>query len=318
MAGLVCLLFASIAQAGPTFDYETTLAGEPALVRPVSVAFSPEDGTICVTDQGAQCIDVFGSDGSRRFRTDRLSGVSSPSDASIDDHGGFVFTDVSTVGERTIKRLNFLGEPVPFTPERPNDSWQPVHLAIAANGDYLTVDRKGLLVRHDSGTGALIWTVELSDPTYDRSDLMGRPAESPDGTIYVPSAGSFGVLVVSAEGKRLTDFGERGGKRGEVSFPVGVSIGPDGTVFVLDRMRHRVLVFDSEHEFVAEFGRIGDAPGDLYHPMAIASDPEGHVWIAQGFQGRVQAFRYRDDGSGAGMSRLLGPAETRDGMSVGS
>ena len=315
----VFLLFsiaAANASASPTFQYENALNLELALHRPVAVTFSPEDLSLCVTDAGLKAIEVFDRRGSYQFGTDSMSDISAPRDAAVDGRGDFVFTDASATGERTIRRLNFLGEPVAYEPESPRADWQPNHLIITRDGGYVTLDRGGLLAKHDAETGALVWSLDLADPESDRTDLMGRPAESPEGLIYVPSAGVQGIFVISADGKLTTNFGRRGGKRGELSFPVGVSFGPGGVAFVLDRMRHRVLVFDSDRQFVTEFGRIGEASGELYHPVAIASSPDGRVWIAQGYQGRVQVFRYRDDESGSEMSRLLGPAETRVEKSV--
>jgi DNA-binding beta-propeller fold protein YncE len=320
LGAAVFLLFSIVASntgAVPTFQYEASLNEELAILRPAAVTFSPDDLSLCVTDEGLKAIEVFDRRGSYQFGTDSMSDISAPRDAAVDARGDFVFTDVSASGDRTIRRLNFLGEPIAYEPESPRAGWQPYHLIIARDGGYVTLDRSGLLAKHDAETGALVWSLDLADPESDRADLMGRPAESPDGLVYVPSAGVQGILVISADGRLTASFGRRGGKRGELSFPVGVSFGPDGVAFVLDRMRHRVLVFDSDRQFVTEFGRIGEAPGDFYHPVAVASSPDGRVWIAQGYQGRVQVFRYRDDESGSEMSRLLGPAETRVEKSVG-
>jgi DNA-binding beta-propeller fold protein YncE len=132
------------------------------------------------------------------------------------------------------------------------------------------------------------------DPAWERSDLLGRPAEADDGRIYVPNPGEGSVLVVAADGSSQESFGHRGTKRGEFAFPVGVTIGPKGIVLVLDRMKHSVLVFGPDNVFQGEFSRFGFGPGDLYFPMGIAALPDGRVYVAQGFQGRVQVFRLGD------------------------
>lgn len=155
----------------------------------------------------------------------------------------------------------------------------------------MTLDRTTLLAKHDAATGELLWQRLLGDPSWERSDLLGRPAEAPDGSIHVPDAGRGFVVVVAADGSRQTVFGSAGAKRGELAFPVGVAFAPGGLILVLDQMKHTVLLFDADHQFVNEVGGVGERPGELYNPVGIAGGPDGRVYVSQGFQGRVQVFR---------------------------
>jgi outer membrane protein assembly factor BamB len=196
------------------------------------------------------------------------------------------------VSGRTIKRLNYLGEPLPYEPARPSPSWSPGHLLITAEGDYVTVDRSsGLVAKHDARTGDLLWTMDLAEYIPDDAGLAGRPVEAPDGRLYIPGGGSRKVVVLSAQGEFLSSFGTTGTTAGTFAFPVGIAFGPGGAVLVLDRMRHTILVFSADHKFVTEFGTLGDGPGLFYHPVAIASAPDGQVYVAQGHRGLVQIFR---------------------------
>jgi hypothetical protein len=271
-------------------EYESRIEGDPPLQQPVSLSLDPMTGSVCVTDQRAHCLDVFDRAGFHRFRTDATSGISLPLGACIDANGDFVFTDTSSGTGRTIRRLNFLGEPLEYEPEIPRESWTPGHLSLAANGDYLAVDRSALLTRHDPG-GALVWAHQLVDEDWEGRDLLGRPVEAPDGTILVPGATLGRVVLVTADGKPGGGFGLPGTKRGEMAFPMAVAVGPQGDVLVLDRMRHKVLLYDPAYEFVDEFGRLGYRPGDLYYPLAMVAAPDGRVFISQGFEGRVQIYR---------------------------
>ncbi|MBU1698779.1 MAG: NHL repeat-containing protein [Candidatus Eisenbacteria bacterium] len=298
-------------------EYETLLTGEPEAVRPASVTLDLHSGGICITDEASRVIDIFDDRGFHLYRTDATSNISTPKDGSIDSHGGFVFTDIAADGTRTIERLNYLGEPVAYEPEIPRAGWAPQHLIIAGDGHYITVDRAGLLAKHDSQSGSLIWMLELVDPQSENADMLGRPSEAPDHRLYIPGSKIRTIFVVSPDGKLLDFFGRRGTQRGEFTFPIGVAFDPVGRVLVLDRMRHKILLFTSAHEFVDEFGRMGDGPGYLYHPLAIASSPDGRVFVAQGFEGRVQIFRLSDTASAPSASNLSRPSAEREKTPAG-
>lgn len=292
--GLVLLLPAAPAFAAPILRYQSLLSGDPPLGRPISVAADVASAEICVTDQASRTINVFDDHGLHRFRTDELAGLSTPVDACIDSRGGFVLTDLGADRRRTIRRLTFFGEPDAYEPESPRDGWNPGHLLLTRDGNYVTVDGVGLLAKHDARTGALLWTRQLVEPDWERADLIGRPAEAPDGRLYVPSAGTGFVFIVEADGSDQTAFGRRGTKRGEMAFPVGVAFAPDGKVLVLDKTKHCVNCYAPDHRFVAELGRFGLGTGELYFPESIAVLPDGRVFIGQGFQGRVQVYRLED------------------------
>ncbi len=126
---------------------------------------------------------------------------------------------------------------------------------------------------------------------------VGRPAEAPDGRLFLPIPGNRQVVVLSPEGEPDTAFGTPGAARGRLSFPIGVAFCPDGTIAVLDRMRHIVLLYDEQYKFVSEFGRFGTGPTDLYYPTAIATTADGRVYVAQGLKGRIHLFRFTATGS---------------------
>lgn len=284
----------SLGTAAPVLEYVGVLLGDPPLKRPTSATLDRASGEICTTDEATRMLGVFDRDGLDRFRTDAKARLSAPRDASFDTNGDFVVLDSAPAGGRTIRRINFLGEPVAWAPEAPVQRWSPQHLRVLRDDGYLTIDREGLLAKHDRASGSLVWTRQLVDPSWERADLIGRPAEGEDGKIYVPNAGAGGILVVSPKGEMLRSFGRPGAKRGELTFPVGIALAPEGRILVLDRMRHTVLLYDSDHKFLDEFLHVGYDPGDLYHPVAIEASPAGIVWVTQGLEGRIQIFRLFD------------------------
>lgn len=296
---LALLSLAGSAHAVTVLEYRGALQGDPPLVRPISVTIDPATMSICVTDEASHCLDVFDGSGFHRFRTDATSSIRLPDGGVLDARGDFLFTDTRVdaagepVGGRTIRRLNFLGEPMDFAPEPPRPDWEPRHLLLARNGDILTLDRAGLLVRHDE-SGKLLWSVQVAEAEWEGVELLGVPAERADGAILIPGATLRRVIRISGDGREKSAFGVPGTKRGELAFPVGVAVTPDGQTLVLDRMRHLVVGYDENDRFFDEFCHLGFGPGELYFPLDIAAAPDGRVFISQGYEGRVQIFRIFD------------------------
>jgi DNA-binding beta-propeller fold protein YncE len=263
-------------------------------IRPTAVTLDEVTGDICVTDAQYAKLYVLNKHGVEMFRTGGFSNLSYPVDGSLTSDGDFIFVGKGRNGEMTIRRLNFMGEPVNFIPEIPIEGWRPQHLTITRDGHILTLDSfLDILTKHNSRTGAILWLTEISDEGSD--DLrLGRPAESPDGRIYLPVGKTKNVMIFSADGKILETMGEFGTGPGKFVFPVGVAMGPGGLVLILDAMRHKVLMFDSDHNFLSEFGGMGAGLGQLYHPSAIAASEDGKVYVAQGYESRVQVFNIRD------------------------
>lgn len=299
LIALALLALPPSARAVTVLEYRGALSADPPLGRPITVTVDPATMNICVTDEATQVIGVFDATGFQRFRTDATSALRMPEGGAIDARGDFVFTDLvvdttgSAVGRRTIRRLNFLGEPMDFEPEPPTPRWYPNHLLLARNGDLVTIDRTGLLARHDD-SGKLLWTAQVAEREWEGVELLGAPAEREDGTFLIPGASLRRMIRVSGDGQDKSAFGVPGTKRGELAFPVAVAVAPGGQALVVDRMRHKILVFDGNDAFVEEFSHLGFRPGELYYPLAIATAPDGRVFVAQGYEGRVQIFHLFD------------------------
>ncbi len=294
-AAALVLAWAVSAGAAPLLQYEATLGLLHAEIReglPVSVT-AGADGSICVTDATTQSGHVFDGRDVHVFSTGRITGLGDPEDIAVDASGGFVCTDSRPEGGRTIRRLDFFGQPQAYEPERPLDLWQPEHLLLTRDGNYLTTDASNeLIAKHDVQTGALLWKRAVADFRSSELIAIGKPAEAPDGSLYLPLPGDRHVVVLSAEGEYQTSFGQPGAARGRLSFPVGVAFCPDGSIAVLDRMRHTILVYDVGRQFISEYGVFGMGPTELYYPTAIAATADGRIYVVQGFEGRIHEFRF--------------------------
>lgn len=296
LGALLTCLMAGPADAGLVMRYEGTLAGVMDMARPVrpsSVTVNPVSGEVCVTDEGGQALLVYNTRNINIFQTGNVADISNPRDGAIELWGGFVCLDTDEAGRRSLRRLNYLGEPLSFEVERPTESWSPSHLIVARDGGLITLDDfGGILAKHDGETGKLLWFRSIVDDPQADQLILGRPAEAPDGRIFVPGGEERRVLVLSESGEYLSSFGVAGTAKGGLAFPIGVAFGLRGTILVLDRMRHTILAYDQEFRFLGEYGTLGARPGNFYHPVAIAALPDGRLWVAQGFEGRVQSYRF--------------------------
>lgn len=292
-AALLCIGAAlpSPAASVRIMEYESNLqvaSNQERSIRPAGVTWS--NGDICVTDAQYAALHILNEYGVEIFETSGFAELSYPVDGSLTSDGDMVFIGRNAQEELTIRRLSFMGEPMDFKAESPVERWTPWHLALARDGNILTVDSfHNILTKHDAQNGRILWSTPVVDDASTEPQL-GRPAEAPDGRIYVPSGMLHRILFFSEDGRRLGEFGEFGSGPGKLVFPVGVAIGPEQSILVLDRMRHKVLMFSPEHELLGEFGSMGAAPGQFYHPSAIAASSDGKVYVAQGYGGRVQVF----------------------------
>ena len=291
---LSSLFLASACSAAYVLDYQRQVGldvGQAGRVMPVSVTRDASTGEICITDTRAVSFHLLNAHEVPVFRSQRVARLSFPQDGTVDASGRIVFTDRQDEGGSTIKRLTVFGEPDTYRPEPPEADWNPQHLLLTRDGAYVSLDpTTGVLTKHDPSSGALIWSRVCSVEGVE-GEQLGRPAEAPDGRIYVPGGDLRLILVLSHDGRLLETFGRFGSAPGRVTLPVAIDFGPDGEVLVLDRLRAKILIYSPTHEFLAEFGSIGFRPGQFYHPLSIATAGDGLVYVTQGFEGRVQVFR---------------------------
>ncbi len=306
----VLLLFApgeraSAARPAYSLQFERTALverGETGKSLPVAVTLDPRTGELCVTDARQGNFHLLGAGDIEVFRSGQLAGVASPWDGSIDPAGRVVYAERGLSPQGSLRRLNVFGEPDVFAPELPDSLWSPLHVIVTRDGNYVSLDpTSGVLTKHDAESGALLWQRRCEVPGAS-GETIGRPAEAPDGRLYVPGGDLRAILVFAADGTPVATFGEFGSAPGHVVLPVGAAFGPAGEVLVLDRIRHKLLVFDQNHEFLAEFGSMGFRPGQFYHPAALAAAPDGRIYVAQGFQGRIQVYQLAQRGDGDPLS----------------
>ncbi len=94
------------------------------------------------------------------------------------------------------------------------------------------------------------------------------------------------IHVFTAEGKFLRMFGRRGEGRGELDFPISITIDTSDRVYVGDWNYH-ISVFTSEGQFLTSFGRKGKGPGEFDYPRGLAVDVSGVVYVCDHYNNRI-------------------------------
>jgi len=83
-------------------------------------------------------------------------------------------------------------------------------------------------------------------------------AFAPNGDIVVSDGyGNARILRFSAQGKYLSQFGERGNGPGQFQLPHNLVIDAKGKIYVSDRENERVEVFDANGKYLSEWDHIG-------------------------------------------------------------
>jgi DNA-binding beta-propeller fold protein YncE len=172
---------------------------------------------------------AFGHD--LAFYRPRGLGVDAQDNFYVADTGGVRLLKLSSEGLRLLQ----VGGP-----EEEIGPGQPTDVAVSPAGDiYLVEAMNGLLWWLDA-SGAVLgrWAVGQAN-TLDSPHLAVGPASQ----VYVTDPEGGRVLVFTADGRPLSQFGSLGDGPGQFRKPVGIAVGPDGRVVVSDSHACRVAAF---------------------------------------------------------------------------
>lgn len=109
-------------------------------------------------------------------------------------------------------------------------------------------------------------------------------------TIWVVETGLHQITVLSVEGQRIKQIGERGEKNMQFNFPTDIWIDNEGVAYVIDALNFRVQIFNKNGEFLSSFGKAGDATGSFVRPKGIATDSNGNIYISDALSNVIQVF----------------------------
>lgn len=259
------------------------------LLRPQSVAVSPDDQTLYIVDQELQGVHIL-QNGKGRFvdRTDRATYFVSPVAIAWCD-GALAVSDSAL---NQVVMLTPDGKPI-RTLSKPGGFQRPTGLAYDAQRRRLyVVDTLACSVNVFDAGGALIESFgsqgklagEFHYPTYAAVDGQGN--------LYVTDSLNFRVQVFSPQGKYLYDIGELGNTSGHLAVPKGVGVDAFGHIYIVDSYFSAVQIFDDEGQLLLSFGDVGRDNGQFHVPTGLLVTPDNFIYVCDAHNSRVQVFEY--------------------------
>jgi DNA-binding beta-propeller fold protein YncE len=114
-------------------------------------------------------------------------------------------------------------------------------LVLVAASPILLAQPSGL--KQNAPTISTKNSMVLAEPPGSPLNMPSDAAVGRDGMLYVLDGVNNRVIAYNAEGQVQFQFGSRGGKLGQLVFPLGIATDPNGTVYVADSGNHRVQIF---------------------------------------------------------------------------
>jgi DNA-binding beta-propeller fold protein YncE len=166
----------------------------------------------------------------------------------------------------------------------------PHGIRLDPDGNVWTVDAGSSVVYQFSRDGKKLREVrvgEIPDPT---SAFCGATdiAFAQNGDVFIADGYcNARVLVYDRLGRRIRQWGRKGGRPGEFDVAHGIAMSPEGNVYVADRENGRVQWFDQQGAFLGlfeyggQFYNVTFAPnGDFWgstHPKSAPLDVESNI-----------------------------------------
>lgn len=225
------------------FSFDTTADGK--LLSPVHLAVKGDE--VWVSERYYNTMYIFDRQGKylRKYVPTNEKLKWSPLAFSFDSSGALRATDV---GNTKLHRLLYFSEEGSRTAaigktgqanspqEQPGVFLFPNGLAVAANGNVYVSDGDNRRVQVFNPQGEFLHFV-------DTSGVPRGVAIDQQQRLYVADALAHTITVFDLEGKKLTQFGERGFGPGQFNYPNDITIDKGGRIYITDRENSQVQVW---------------------------------------------------------------------------
>jgi uncharacterized protein (TIGR03663 family) len=178
-----------------------------------------------------------------------------------------------------------------------NQGLGPTGIAVGSDGLIFIADTWGhrVIVLDSSGNlvrefGTFADTQDATDASPNPGAFFGpRAVAVTDTEIYVVDTGNERVEVFGPDGSFKRAFGGKGNGPGQLSEPVGVTIGPDGLVYVADSGNARISVFAQDGTPVAQWP-VQAWTGHAYFEPYLTFGNDGLLYATSSATGSVEVF----------------------------
>jgi len=228
---------------------------------------------IAVDSQG----DIYVAD-SRNHRIQKIDGKSGK---FIKDFGGFF-----NVGGGDAKKLQTVS---------PGKLNEPNGIAIGPDDMVYVMDTWNGRVQVFNSNGRVKKIISNDDSFWGPREI----AVDPSGISYVADTGKHRIVKFGPKGEKLTVWGVKGEKAGQLNEPIGLALDQAGNLYVADRLNFRIQVFTSEGQYLRQWKVDGWSKEqvdmephlalDKVHSLLYATDGRGRKVYCHNLDGKLLA-----------------------------
>lgn len=210
---------------------------------------------------------------------------------ALDERTGEVFVADRLAGAvyRYAADGTFNGE---FDPGEALRGWQPLGIAVAADGKLLVTDVARGSAHLFGADGSFLMTVGNGAFDFPNGAAFDRK-----GRIYIADGNNGRLVILSPEGTQVGVV-KRGSAADELGLPRGVAVDDQGRIHVVDTTAQGVQVYkplgsdERTPAYVGRFGVQGVREGAFQYPNDVAVDGRGRVYVTDRLNGRIQVWSY--------------------------
>ena len=165
---------------------------------------------------------------------------------------------------------------------------KPRSIAVDRDDNVYVCDMTGRIQKFDSdGNYLLQWQM----PEIERGRPKGMALDH-EGNIVVVEPHYSRINHFTPKGRLLSQWGQHGPERGELSFPRAIAIAPDGSAFVSEfQIVERLQKFGLARDSVQiEIRGAGQGQCEFNRAEGLSLDYAGNLYVADSCNHRVQVF----------------------------